>query len=133
MKKNILLFVLTLATLVSFAQKESRDAAILKLMNVKRGMASVNALPDNMAKNMDNQKAASFKAEMAVFKEELIKAALSKFKADYTAKEIDFIYAECTSDKIDYTDLTNGFFRKWRHLKSKMYFSKSKQTYFKYQ
>lgn len=130
MKKYILLFILTVTTTVLFAQS---DAAILKLMNVKRGMVSVNTLPDSMAKNMDNQKATNFKAEMAVFKQELITASLLKFKKDYTAKEIDFIYAECTSDKIDYTDLTNGFFRKWRKLKSDMYFSKSKQTYFKYQ
>ena len=95
-------------------------------------MQSVNTLPDSMTKNLDPKKADEFKAEMAVFKKELIEKAIAKFKADYTAKEIDFIYEECTSDKIDYTDLTNGFFSKWRQLKGKIYFSRAKETYFKY-
>ena len=134
MKKIILLFVLTLATTTLFAQKEdARDAAIIKLMNVKKGMVSVNSLANSMSKNMDTKQASSFKAEMKSYKSTLTKTAVTTFKKDYTAEEINFIYNECTSDKINYSDLTNGFFSKWRRLKGELYFSKAKQAYFKYQ
>jgi len=133
MKKTLLTFVFAFISIALFSQKtSSRDAAILKLMNVKRGMASVNSLPDNMSKNMSEKDATSFKAELSKYKTQLINTALETFKKDYTAKEIDFIYNECTSDKIDYTDLTNGFFRKWRQLKGNLYFRHAKETYAKY-
>lgn len=134
MKKIILLFVLVFATTTLFAQnKDARDSAIIKLMNVKKGMVSVNSLAKSMSKNMDAKQTASFKTEIAVYKKDLIKQAVAKFKADYTAKEINAIYDECTSDKINYSDLTNGFFSKWRQLKGNLYFSKVKQAYFKHQ
>ncbi|HIE46133.1 MAG TPA: hypothetical protein EYP87_08235, partial [Flavobacteriaceae bacterium] len=113
MKKIILLFVITLVSTSMFAQNDTpTDAAILKLMNVKKGMLSVNSLTDNMTKNMSATQIKNFKAEMDLYKSELIKKSIDTFKKEYTAKEINFIYEECTSDKIDYTDLTNGFFRK---------------------
>lgn len=133
MKKIIILLVMSLATTLLFAQDNNkRDASILKLMNVKKGMSSVNSLPDSMVKNMNAKNAANFKSEMSVFKEALISEALTTFRKKYTAEDIDFIYSEATSDKIDYSDLTNGFFRKWRQLKANLYFKKAKETYFKY-
>ena len=134
MKKSILSFVLLFLTVGLFAQKNTpSDKAILKMMNVKRGMTSVNSLADQMSENMDAKNAASFKKEMETYKQELINTAIATFKKDYTAEEIDAIYKECTSDKIDYTDLTNGFFRKWRQLKGNLFFRRAKEIYFKYQ
>lgn len=134
MKKIILLLALTFVTSSLFAQMYGpKEQAILKLMTVKKGMVSINSLSDNMSKDMSTENATNFKAEMDVYKKELVSTALETFKADYTAKEIDAIYKECTSDKINYTDLTNNFFKKWRRLKSDLYFSKAKETYFKYQ
>ncbi len=132
MKKIILLFVLTLATLSLFSQND-RDSAILRLMNAKKGMVPVNSLAASMTKNLDSKQAASFNKEMAVYKKELVKAAITKFKAEYTSKEIEAIYNEFTSDKINYSDLTLNFLKKWRKLKGDLYFSKAKQTYFKHQ
>lgn len=133
MKKTLLTLVFAFVSIALFSQKtDARDAAILKLMNVKKGMVSVNSLPDSMSKKMSAKDATSFKAELNKHKTELINTALETFKKDYTAKEIDFIYNECTSDKIDYTDLTNGFFRKWRQLKGNLYFRYAKEIYAKY-
>lgn len=135
MKKITIVFVLFLVSFSLFSQKAmtARDAAIIELMHVKKGMISVNSLTQSMSKNMDKKQAASFKVEMDAFKDQLISTALSTFKKDYTAEEISYIYTECTSDKINYSDLTNDFFKKWRHLKGNLYFKKAKESYFKYQ
>ena len=132
MNKLILSFVFTLISLGVFAQnKVPTDAAITKLMEVKKGMISVNSITDQLAQDFSTDKATAFKAEMAVFKTDMLSKSYAKFKTDYTADEIDFIYEECTSDKIDYTDLTNNFFAKWRSLKGQ-FFKNAKLTYRKY-
>ena len=132
MKKIILTLALIVSTFGMFAQKNApSDAAVLKLMNVKRGMESVNSLADDMAKNMDSKKAISFKKAMNVHKTNLINEAVKKFKAEYTAKEIKAIYDECTSDEINYSDLTNDFFKKWRRLKGELYFKYAKEEFSK--
>lgn len=134
MKKIFLSFVLVFVSMTLFAQKTvASDAAILKLMNARKGMVSVNSLVDNMTKNMNEKDAKNYRLEMDVFKKQLIDTALTTFKKDYTAVQIDAIYKECTSDIIDYSDLTNNFFKKWRNLKGNLYFAKAKETYFKYQ
>jgi len=134
MKKSILTIVLLFLTFGLFAQKSTpSDEAVLKMMNVKKGMTSVNSLANQMSEKMDAKNVASFKKEMETYKQELINTALATFKKDYTAEEMDAIYKECTSDKIDYSDLTNGFFRKWRQLKANIFFRRAKETYFKYQ
>ena len=134
MKKIILTLVLIISTIGLFAQKNTpSDANVLKLMNVKRGMESVNSLANDMSKNMDSKKAITFKKAMDGYKTNLIKEALKKFKAEYTAKEIKAIYDECTSDVINYSDLTNGFFKKWRGIKGEMFFKHAKEEFSKMQ
>jgi hypothetical protein len=133
MKKIILTLVLIITTIGMFAQKNSpSDADVLKLMNVKRGMNSVNSLADDMSKNMDTKKAITFKKVMDGHKTTLINEALKKFKAEYSAKEIKAIYDECTSDEINYSDLTNNFFKKWRRLKGELFFRYAKEEYSKF-
>ena len=127
MKKIILTLVLIVTTIGMFAQKSTpSDADVLKLMNVKRGMDAVNSLADDMSKNMDSKKAITFKKAMNDYKTNLINEALKTFKAEYTAKEIKAIYDECTSDVINYSDLTNNFFKKWRRIKGEMFFKHAK-------
>ena len=134
MKKIFLTFVLTFIAIGMFAQKSiPTDTAVLKLMNIKKGMVSVNSLADSMSKKMTLKNATDFKTEMNVYKAEMIAKAMETFKNDYSVEDIDFIYNECTSDKIDYTDLTNNFFRKWRSIKGNYFFSKAKASYAKYQ
>lgn len=134
MKKIILTLVLIVTTIGMFAQKNTpSDADVLKLMNVKRGMDAVNSLADDMSKNMDTDKSIAFKKAMDGYKINLINKALKKFKAEYTAKEIKAIYDECTSDEINYSDLTNDFFKKWRSLKGEQFFKYAKEEYVKLQ
>ena len=134
MKKIILTLVLITITIGSFAQKSTpSDADVLKLMNVKRGMESVNSLADDMSRNLDSKKQIEFKKVMKKHKSTLIKEALKKFKAEYTAEEIKAIYDECTSDEINYSDLTNDFFSKWRRIKGEQFFRFAKQEFSKYQ
>jgi len=133
MKRILLSFILITSTISMFSQKSvPSDAAILKLMNVKRGMATVNSLINEMPKSLDTKKSIEFKRLLNSNKMDLINTSIRTFKAEYTAKEIDFIYNECTSDIIDYSDLTNNFFKKWRHLKGELFFGKAKQLYSKY-
>ena len=133
MKKILFIFVLTFATIGLSAQskKGPTDKAITQLMHVKKGMVSVNGITNELAEKIEPSKEKAFRAEMDTFRGDMINNAMKTFKADYTASEIDAIYKECTSDKIDYTDLTNTFFAKWRRLKGE-FFKHAKETYFKY-
>ena len=134
MNKLILTLVFTLISLGIFAQSKTvpTDKALTKLMEVKKGMNAVNSITNDLAQKLTASKSANFKTEMNNFKADLISNSFKTFKETYSASEIDAIYAECTSDKIDYTDLTNGFFRKWRQLKGQ-FFKNAKETYLKYQ
>ena len=134
MRKILLSLALIISTIGLFAQKSTpTDAAVLKMMNVKRGMESVNSLANDMSRNLDSKKITKFKKVMDNHKATLISEALKKFKAEYTAKEIKAIYDECTSDEINYSELTNNFFSKWRRLKGEFYFRYAKEEFSKFQ
>lgn len=133
MKKLIFAITLLFISVGIFAQgKAPSEKAITKLMFVKKGMSTVNTITENLSQKMDAKKATAFKVEMDTYKKNMLDKAMRTFKSDYTASQIDAIYKECTSDKIDYTDLTNNFFAKWRRLKGE-FFKSAKETFFKYQ
>jgi len=130
MKKIIFALVFAFVALGMFAQNKT-DKAITKLMYVKQGMKTVDAIAGELTNGVASENLAKYTAEMKTFKTDMLQKARESFKANYTLSQLDAIYTECTSDKVDYTDLTNNFFAKWREYRGE-YFRNAKQTYFKY-
>ncbi len=133
MNKLILLFVLILLSFSIFAQsKVPTDKALTQLMEVKKGMNSVNTIPQEFAKIVAPENKTKLATALKNQREIMLSKAMTTFKADYTAADITFIYNEITSDKIELSDLTNGFFRKWRNIKGNYFFKQAKEFHFKF-
>lgn len=126
----ILTLLMTIGLLAQTDKTPTKDA-LEHLMAVKRGMETVNNITESLAKDIAIDKVDLFRAEMKTYKETMLTTAMTEFKTTYSTSDIDAIYTECTSDKIEYTDQTNDFFKKWRKLKGN-FFRQAKQTYFKY-
>ncbi|HFS67454.1 MAG TPA: hypothetical protein ENK67_04505 [Flavobacteriia bacterium] len=120
MKKIFLLFLVGFS-LNSFAQKDNFDQAITKLMYAKKGMLTVENLKDDLSKNLPKDKVAEFTNKMNLLTENFKKTAIQEFKRKYSIADINSIYNEFTSDKINYSDKTNDFFKFFRHLKGQFY------------
>ena len=130
MKKIIFALVFGFVAFGAFAQNKTNDA-ITKLMYVKQGMKTVNSISGELVSGVAAENVAKFNTEMKAYKENMLQKAIKTFSSDYSASQLDAIYKECTSDKINYSDMTNNFFAKWRQIKGE-YFKNAKETYFKY-
>jgi hypothetical protein len=131
MKKIFLLILITLSFSV-FAQKADFDKAIKKLMYAKNGMLTTESITKDLARNIPQNKVAEFTKKMNVLKSNFEKTSIQEFKRKYSTADINEIYKEFTSDKINYSDKTNNFFKFFRSLKGRFYAS-AKQLYGEYQ
>jgi len=129
--KKIFFFLLVSFTLSSFAQKTEFDKAINQLMHAKNGMLTVENLSKDLSKGIPQDKVAEFNAKMQVLKTNFIQNTVQEFKRKYSTADIREIYAEYTSDKINYSDKTNDFFKFFRHLKGQFY-ADAKRLYGEY-
>lgn len=119
--KKIFLLVLVTLSFNAFAQKTDFNKAITKLMYAKKGMQTVENLRKDLEKNMPEEKVAEFNEKMNTLTKNFTENAIQEFKRKYSTADIKAIYAEFTSDKINYSDKTNDFFRFFRHLKGQFY------------
>ena len=132
MKKALLFVTILFITINSFAQSKSFDQNLTQLMYAKNGMGPIENLTPKLVQGISEEHKAAFITKMNTLKIEAIKNIKDQFKKDYTNSQIIAIYSEFTSDKINYTEETIGFFGKFRKLKGQ--FSKSaKELYFQYQ
>ena len=127
MKKYIVVFVLALISFTSFAQSKASSESIMQLMTVKNGMNEITQFTKHNIKHISTKNKDQFEKTINSYKVDLVNKSLEFFKNKYTAAQINAIYTECTSDIIDYTDLTNGFFRDWRKLKGDLFHRHTKE------
>lgn len=130
--RKILLLVLVTSSFSAFAQKSDFDQAIQKLMYAKKGMLSVENMTKNLSKGIPEANKAAFIDKMNALTENFKTTAVQEFKRKYSTADIQEIYNEYTSDKINYSDKTNDFFKFFRHLKGQFY-SEAKRLYGDYQ
>jgi hypothetical protein len=131
MKKVFLLILVTLSFSV-FAQKADFDKAIKKLMYAKNGMLTAENITKDLARNIPQSKVAEFTKKMDLLRSNFEKTAIQEFKRKYSTADINDIYNEFTSNKINYSDKTNDFFKFFRSLKGRFY-SSAKRLYGEYQ
>jgi len=129
--KRIFLLILVTLSFTAFAQKADFDKAITKLMYAKKGMLTVENIGKDLVRNIPKEKVAKFNQELEVLRNNFKKTAIQEFKRKYSTADIQNIYTEFTSDKVNYSDKTNNFFSFFRHLKGQFY-ADAKRLYAKY-
>lgn len=129
MKKILFLAVLFVVSTSAFSQTFEKD--IKKLMYAKNGLGAVENITTKLSKGVAENDKAKFEKEMNDLVSRFIDNTVEELKTNYTNEQINAIYAEFHSDKINYEEETIQFFSNYRRLKGE-FFRSAKELYYQY-